>query len=123
MFSIAFEALEVEVPGLPPEHCKYNDIIVFPIAFEALEVPGIPPTHCKYNDVTLFSIAFEALEVPGIPPEHCKYSDIIMFSIAFEALEVPGILQHIANITISRCLSSHLIRSRYQEYLQQQLNR
>jgi hypothetical protein len=41
------------------------------IIFEALEVPWIPPEHFKYNDITVFCIVFEALEVPWIPPEHC----------------------------------------------------
>ena len=46
--------------------------VMFFIVFEALEVPWVPPEHSKYNDMIVFFIVFEALEAPWVPRDHCK---------------------------------------------------
>ena len=71
-------------PGLTAK-CMRNDRGLS--QFEALDVPWIPPEHCKYNNILVFFIVVEALEVPWIWPEHCKYNNIMFVCIVFQALE------------------------------------
>ena len=55
---------------VPPEHCKYVDVIAFSMFLDALELPWTSLTKIVCNDIISLFIDLDALEVPWISPEH-----------------------------------------------------
>ena len=103
MISIVSEALEV--PRIPPDHCKYHDILMF-------SIPWIPSEHYKYNTFLCF-FAYERRW------RHHEYLQNIVNILIFWCFPLylrrwrnHEYVQNLINITIIVCFPSYWMRWR-----------